>query len=189
MGKKPNDMKNIIIRYGLISGAIAAGLMFATMPLWTEGIFDMDYGEVVGYTGMVIALSMVFLGIKSYRDTKTEGRISFWTALKIGLSISLISSVMYALAWEVCYSTFASDFTERMTEHYFQEMKEDGKTEAQIAQAKTEWDGFAEMYKNPVVRFGVSLMEILPVGILMSLAGAGLFSRLRFPAGETQGSA
>jgi hypothetical protein len=155
---------------------MAATLMFATMPLWTEDLLNMDYGELVGYTGMVISLSMVFLGIKSYRDSRPDGRVSFWTALKIGLLISLISAVMYALAWEVCYNTFASDFAVRMSEHYYEEMKAGGATEAELAQTKE----FMEMYKNPVVRFGVSLTEILPVGILISLLSAGLLSRKNF---------
>jgi hypothetical protein len=63
-----------------------------------------------------------------------------------------------------------------MSEHYYGEMKAGGATEAELAQTKE----FMEMYKNPVVRFGVSLTEILPVGILISLLSAGLLSRKNF---------
>jgi hypothetical protein len=36
---------------------------------------------------------------------------------------------------------------------------------------------FQEMYKNPFVKIGVTYMEILPVGLLVSLISAGLLRK------------
>ena len=49
---------------------------------------------------MVIALSMIFFGIKSYRDNYQNGAIGFWKGFQVGLLITLIASLMYALTWE-----------------------------------------------------------------------------------------
>jgi hypothetical protein len=41
-------------------------------------------------------------------------------------------------------------------------------------------DDFAAMYRNPVFRFAITLMEIAPVGIVISLLSAGLLRRKEF---------
>jgi len=173
-------MRKIILTYGLIAGTIVAAMMFITMPMWESGIVNFDNGEVVGYTTMVIALSMIFFGVKSYRDNHQHGVITFGRAFKIGILITLIASVMYALAWEISYNTMATDFIQKMTDHQFAEMKEGGASEAEVAKAKEEWAVFAEYYKNPVIRFGATLMEILPVGLVITLLSAGLLRKKEF---------
>lgn len=170
-------MKKIVWTYGLIAGAIVSGLMFASMPLWKNGTLTFDNGEVVGYTTMVISLSMVFFGVKSCRDYHFNGTISFWKAVQVGLLITVIASVMYALAWEVCYNTVASDFTEKMSAHYLEKMKKDAKNEVEVEAAVTQMQSFKEWYENPLLRFGLTTMEILPVGIVITLISAGLLHR------------
>lgn len=170
-------MKKIIWTYGLIAGAIVSGLMFASMPLWENGTLTFDNGEVVGYTTMVISLSMVFFGVKACRDYHFNGTISFWQAIKVGILITLIASVMYALAWEICYNTVASDFTEKMSAHYLEKMKNEAKDKAEIEAAVAQMKNFEEWYKNPLLRFGLTTMEILPVGIVITIISAGLLRR------------
>ena len=171
-------MKKVILVYGLIAGTIVGGLMLLTMPLWDQGIINFDNGELVGYTTMVVALSMVFFGIKSYRDNHAGGVITFWTGCKIGLMITLVAGIMYALAWEISYARMGESFTKEMNEYYLnetmEEMKAEGASEKEMQEARAEWANFAEMYKNPLIRFPVTLMEILPVGILITLASAGI---------------
>jgi hypothetical protein len=173
-------MKKIVLVYGLIAGFIVGGMILVSIPLWQNEILNFDNGELVGYTTMVIALSMVFFGIKSYRDNYSKGVITFWGGCKVGLLITLVASICYALSWEVSFATMGDEFTQQMTDHYFQEMKDGGATEAELQQAKKDWDAFAEMYKNPIIRFGVTLMEILPVGLAISLLSAGLLRKKEF---------
>jgi hypothetical protein len=33
------------------------------------------------------------------------------------------------------------------------------------------------MYKNPIIRFGITLIEVLPVGIIITLISAALLRR------------
>src|ERR1043165_378707 len=103
-------MKKIILTYGLIAGAIVSAMMLISMPLYNKGLISLDYGELIGYTTMVIALSMVFFGIKSYRDDHQNGAITFGKALQVGLLISVIATVMYAFAWEISYSQMSDEF-------------------------------------------------------------------------------
>ena len=172
-------MKKIVLTYGLIAGAIVGGMMITTMPMFEKGTLNFENGEVVGYTTMVIALSLVFFGVKSYRDNKLAGVITFGTAVKVGLLITLVASLLYALTWEVIYK---EDFIQRYNEREVVKMKEEGATEANLQAATKEMEKFAEMYKNPIFRFGITLMEILPVGIVISLLSAALLKKKDFLA-------
>lgn len=166
-------MKKIILIYGLIAGTIMGGMFFATIPFWRNGTIDFNNGMVVGYTTMVIALSLVFFGVKSYRDQHLGGVITFGKAFKVGILITLVASVIYCLAWELCYSAVFTDFGEKMMAQYFEEAKRRAVTEAEKDQAIETM----EMYKNPLVRFAFTSIEVLPVGLIITLLSATLLRR------------
>ena len=169
-------MKKIVLTFGLISGAIAAGLMWLMMGLFKTGTVNFDNGEIFGYTTMIVALSMVFFGIKSYRDNN-GGRIGFWKGVQVGILISLISAACYAVSWEVYYRTSGGDFMQEYTAHYIEKMKEKGASPEEIEKTQKDMAYFGEMYKNPIIRFGMTLLEILPVGILVTFISAALMRR------------
>ncbi len=164
-------MRKIILTYGLIAGVIVLIMIVGSIPLWNRGILNFDNSEIVGYTTIVIAMSMVFFGIKSCRDYYFGGAISFWQGVKIGLMITLIGSVTYALAWEVSY-TLMPDFSDRMWEHFADKAKKEAQDEAELKAAVQQVETWKELYKNPLMRFGIALMEIAPIGILFTLISA-----------------
>jgi hypothetical protein len=177
-------MKKIVLSYGLISGAIISVLMLITMPHSMED-FDMESGQWIGYTTMVIALSMVFFAIKSYRDKYQQGVISFGKGFLTGLYITLIAGSMYAFTWEIMYRNMDGDFMEVYKTHMVKEMQKQGMPETEIKAKTAEMDQMAQMYKNPVFRFAFTLLaEFLPVGIVISLISAAIL-RKRNPSIET----
>jgi hypothetical protein len=116
-------MKKIILVYGLFAGAIVGTMLMITMPLYESGTLHFENGEWLGYITMVVALSLVFFGIKSYRDHHSGGKITFWSGLKVGLLITLVASLIYALSWEITYSTMKGDFLKQMNEKSMEKMK------------------------------------------------------------------
>lgn len=179
-------MKKIVITYGLIAGAIVAGMMLITMPMYNEGTLKIENGELLGYSTMVIALSLIFVGVKSYRDKHSNGIITFGKGLKIGLLITLIASAMYGLAWEYIYPQVGDEFMEKYTELKMQEMKAEGLSDKAIQESMQEMSQFQEMYKNFFVRFlFTTMVEIFPVGLIISLISAALLRKKEFlPATE-----
>jgi len=173
-------MKKIILVYGLIAGAIVGSVLLITMPLYESGTLHFENGQWLGYTTMVIALSLVFFGIKSFRDNHSGGTITFWNGLKIGLLITLVASLIYAMSWEVSYNTMKGDFIKLMGEKQIEKLKKEGATEASLVETRKQMDDFATMYRNPVFRFAITLTEIAPVGIVISLLSAGLLRRKEF---------
>ena len=173
-------MKKIVLIYGLIAGAIVGAMLMITMPLYESGTLKMENGEWLGYTTMVIALSMVFFGVKSYRDQHLGGSITFGAGLKVGLLITVVASLIYASSWEITYHTMKSDFIAQWSTKYIEKLKAKGESEAALIEAKKKMDDYAIMYKNPFIRFAMTLLEIAPVGIIISLLTAGLLRKKEF---------
>lgn len=169
-------MTKIVLIFGLISGAIAGFLMWILMSFVGSGSVDFDSGMIWGYSTMVIALSMVFFGIKSYRDNN-GGNISFVKGLQVGILISLISALCYAVSWELYYPSVGDEFMQKYTAYTLDSMKRDGASDAEIDAARVEAEQFMEMYKKFPVRFAFSIIEILPVGIIVTLISALLLRR------------
>ena len=169
-------MTKIVLIFGLISGAIAGVLMWLLVTFVRSDRIDFDNAMLVGYATMIIALSMVFFGIKSYRDNH-GGQITFGKGLQVGILISLISAVCYAACWEIYYPRIGEEFMQKYTTYYLDKMRKEGASDTEIEQARTEGGQFMEMYKNFFVRFAFSMMEILPVGIVVTFVSAALLRR------------
>lgn len=132
----------------------------------------MKNGQWVGYGSMIVALAFVYVGIKIYRDVHSNGIITFKKAFIIGILISLVAAIIYAISWEIAHKTVATGFMDLMTQNYMDELRSSGATDEALQNAKIEMDGFVEMYKNPVVRFLLTVMEILPVGLVVTIGSA-----------------
>ena len=59
----------------------------------------------------------------------------------------------------------------------------EGASTEEISSMKKEMEDFNQLYENTFVRFGVTLLEILPVGIIITLLSAAILRRREiFPA-------
>lgn len=169
-------MTKIVVIFGLISGVISGGLMFILMSIVQMDGVNFDYAMIWGYATMIIALSLVFFGIKSYRDNN-GGRITFLKGLQVGLLITLISAFLYAISWELYYPAYGQAFIQKYNAYYLDKMRREGTPDAEVEKARVESDEFVAMYDKFYVRFPVTMMEILPVGIFVTLVSAGLLRK------------
>ena len=172
-------MQKVILKYGLIAGGIVSVVMLLGTTLWADVAFSNEYGELIGYTTMIIALSLIFFGVKSYRDNYQSGVINFGKGFQIGILITAIASVMYAGTWEVALQTQPklSNFMDNYTAKHLEKMKERGASAEEIETESQKMDKMIAMYKNPLLRFGMTLVEILPVGILITLLSAAILRK------------
>lgn len=169
-------MQKIVLKFGLLSGAVLSALMFISIPFHDQIGFESG-GLIVGYTSMVLAFLLIYFGVRSYRDDVGGGQVTFGRAFKVGLLIMLVASACYVISWEIVYHNFFPDFVTKYAAHVIVKARAGGATEAQIAAQQAEMARFAEMYKNPVIRAGMTLLEPLPVGILFTLLTSWLLSR------------
>lgn len=166
-------MKKVVIVFGLISGTIAASLMAVGMAMASK---HGGGSMLFGYASMVLAFSLIFVAIKSYRDKQNAGVISFGKAFTIGLLISLIASTMYVATWAIEYNYFMPDFMDKYTAGMLTAVEKTGNA-AKIAATKEKIQGLKDAYANPVTFTMYTYFEILPVGILVSLIAAAILKK------------
>lgn len=175
-------MQKLVLKFGLIAGAIISIFLLIGMQLMTgaDGKVNFQYGETFGYVSMIVALSMIFFGIRSYRDNHLSGAITFGKALKVGLLITLVASLIYVATWMIYYhsSNNAEEFVQQYLAHSMENMRKSGMAEADIAKKTAESQDFMKTYdSNPLVMFGMTLMEIFPVGLVISLLSSFILKR------------
>jgi hypothetical protein len=170
-------MRRIILINGLIAGVIVSAMLLISHPLLEKGVLNFDNGMLVGYASMVIALSMIFFGIKSYRDQYQHGSITFGQGFRVGILIALIASVVYMVTWEVYYNVTDGRFNKQYTEYYIDKMKSEGATQEEISKAQEEMDAWSQMYDNMFIRLAMTLMEIFPVGLIITLIAAAVLRK------------
>jgi hypothetical protein len=159
-------MIRIISVYGLVAGIIVTTPMLWHWLRLQPG--DQPFGSLfVGYLTMIVALTMVFLGIKRHRDRALGGVIRFLPAFGIGLAISTVASLLYVIAWEIALAFGSFDFVA-----YYSKILIDA---GQAAEAES----FRTMYANPLIRLSMTFVEIFPVGLLISAISAAILRNSR----------
>ncbi|MBD3581051.1 DUF4199 domain-containing protein [Flavobacterium selenitireducens] len=164
-------MKKIILTYGIIAGFIVS-LWLLTAAFIGQNEILTKYGMFFGFTSMIIAFAFIFVAVKRYRDNQLEGSITFGQALKIGVLISLVASTFYVLTWMVEFHYFIPDFMEKMTSAQIQNWKAEGLPEAELQKNIESMENWKKLYKSPVMVALITYMEILPLGLVVSLFAA-----------------
>jgi hypothetical protein len=169
-------MKKNVLVFGLIAGTIVSAFMvFGMNKLMSTQNYDGSM--VLGYASMIIAFSFVFVGIKNYRDKYLNGSITFGKAFMTGLWITLIASTMYVIVWAIDYHYFLPDFMDKYSAHMVEQLKSSGLPQAEMDAKLEEMKSMKEMYKNPVWFSLFTYLEILPVGLLISLISSLILKR------------
>jgi len=146
-------------------GVISAGPLSDSLSLNTR--------LVLGYATMILAFSLIFVAIKNYRDTYSEGQITFGKALGIGLLVTLIASTVYVVVWMIDFSYFVPDYSEKYQAQAIAQMKASGASAAIIQKQAAEISSSMAKYKSSAAfRVMFTYLEIAPVGIVVSLIAA-----------------
>lgn len=171
-------MLRTILTYGVIAGLIVAVPMFVYLAVAEP---DMAHNsQFLGYSIMLIALSTIFVAVKSYRDKALGGVIKFVPALLMGLGISAVAGVIYVVGWEIFMAmtnyTFAAAYGDSMVEA----ARAKGASPAEVEALAAQMEAFAEQYANPLFRVPITFIEIFPVGVVISLISAALLRNRSF---------
>ncbi|HEY4216460.1 MAG TPA: DUF4199 domain-containing protein [Gemmatimonadaceae bacterium] len=169
-------MKKIVWTFGLISGAIMALFMIATLP-FVNALGDHSY--LVGYTGIVAGFLLVYFGVRSYRDNVLGGTIGFGRAFTVGLLIAAISSVCYVATWEILYYKFMPDFYSRYAQSAVDQVRKGGASAAEIAKTQATMEAMVKSAESPVWVAAMTFVEPFPVGFVIALVSAGMLRRKR----------
>lgn len=165
-------MKKNVIVFGLIAGFMVSIWLGVLVWMCMTGNVHLDNGMWYGYGSMIIAFSMVFVGIKNYRDKHNGGAISFGQAFKVGGLIALIACTIYVLVWVVSYYTLIPDFMEKYAAHYLEALQKKGVSAQDMEHEKATMAGYIDNYKNPLFVVLFTYLEVLPVALVVTLVSA-----------------
>ena len=163
-------MKKTVLTFGLISGVVISVLMMSTLPFAHQ--IGFSRAMIVGYTTMVLSFLLVFFGIRSYRENVGNGQISFGRALGVGVLIMLITCAFYVITWEFMYFFLMPDFLKEYSAYMVENMRASGASVEQINRQVEEMKQFQVLYSNPLINAAFTLLEPLPVGLVMTLISA-----------------
>jgi hypothetical protein len=155
--------------YGAIAGVITIALMSLGMML-SEG----SGSQLQGYLTMLVVLSLIFVGIKRYRDKELGGVIKFLPAFGLGAGIAAVAGVFYVLSWEA--SLHLTDFAwmEDYQQGAIAGYEAKGLTGEALREKVEALEAMMANYRNPLVRLPITFLEIFPVGLLVALISAAL---------------
>jgi len=173
-------MKKVVLTFGLISGAISAAMLLATVPFADK--IGWDKGEILGYTTIVLSALMVFFGVRSYRENVGGGRLTFGRGFAVGILITLISSACYVGTWEIVYYKLMPGFAEKYAAHMVERAKASGASQQKMEATERKAEQFKQMYDNPAINVALTFMEVFPIGLAVTLVSAGILrKRARAP--------
>ena len=171
----------------MIFGAVA-GLLVAVPMCLIASNAEMGHAATSLFTGyliMLLALSLVFFGVKRLRDRERGGAIHFLPAFLAGLAISAVAGVIYAIGWEITLAVTDFAFVDSYSSAAIEAVRAKGASAADIQAVVAEMDEFRRMYANPLIRLSMTFIEIFPVGLLVSLISAALLRNSRFLPART----
>jgi hypothetical protein len=175
-------MRKIVVTFGLISGAISSLMMIALVTFGDT--IGFDRGAIIGNTSIVLSFLMVFFGIRTYRDNIGDGQITFLKAFAVGLSITLISCIIYVLTWEVIYYKFIPDFWDAYGAHLVQKLTASGASPAAIEAKLQQVRRYKELYRNPFFNAALTFIDPFPIGLVITLISALVLRRKPQPQPE-----
>lgn len=97
-------MKTSIIRFSIYGTLVGFSAFLAGLA------FDITTNEAFGYATIVASLLFVYFGIRHFRDTQNEGKVSFKQAIVVGLLISMFTAIGIAMADYIYTSVINPDF-------------------------------------------------------------------------------
>lgn len=136
-----------------------------------------ETNDFLGYAAMIVVFSLIFFGIRNYRNSHTGGVITFGKAFKIGVLIALVSSLIYLVVWLFYYYLFVPDFLDKYIPFALKEAARKGASAAELAAKTKDMEQLREMYKNPFFVVIITLSEVFPIGLIVALISSLILKR------------
>jgi len=165
-------MQKIAITYGIMSGTITIVTLIIGLMVSDGGSFLSS--ELFGYLTMLVALSMIFIGIKRYRDQELGGVIRFLPAFAMGLAIAVIAGIIYMLVWELYSISTDYAFIDSYVKSAIEAKRAAGLSGDRLAQEIAKLEELRTDYGKFYIRMPMTFLEIFPVGLVIALLSAAL---------------
>lgn len=180
-------MKRNVLIFGSIIGVfLVAHIMYMVHLIYNKP--DFQSNDVLGYIFLFGVFSLVFFGVRNYRNKELNGFISLGKAFKTGALIALLASTIYMVFWLFYYYLYVPDFLEKYIEHVMLEATREGAMEAELAAKSEQMDQFSALYQGPFMVALITYMEVLPIGLVVAFVSSLILKKKPVEVAETENS-
>ena len=146
------------MRYALVYGLNSGTIIILTMCAGFELAGPDSFVRTLwyGYLLMLVALTLIFVGVKRYRDVECGGVIRFGRAFLLGLGMAVFASLAYVVIFEIYLAATNNRLLEEMI----------------ASAAEAERADFESMLLDPRQRVLLVFIELFPVGLVVALVSA-----------------
>lgn len=159
-------MKNPIVKYGLIAGLIMIGMMLISWFLFMPYL-DYRSTERLGYVSMLLALSMIFFGLRAYR-AEQGGLLSFGKGMQVGTLINLIPAG-FMFVYTFFLFLFKGD--------EFMEWSMSAMSPEEAAYMETQMAQMPDWVQSPFFQGFVMFMTVFILGLVVTLISAAILRK------------
>lgn len=163
-------MTRFILIYGSIAGFITICTMLVGFAL--TGHEGVGTSQAVGFLIMFLAFSLIYFGVRKYRDQEQGGVITFGKASLIGLGMTVAAGIVYVLVWEIYLNITDYAFIAEYSSAYVEREEASGIDDDKLIKLKADMIKMVERYGNPLFRLPMTFLEIAPIGLIVSLVSA-----------------
>lgn len=162
------------LTYGILAGLAILLIFIPALTLLNQ------HSMAVGYLIMLAGMTLVFVGVKRFRDVERGGVVKFLPAFLLGLAISLVASLIYVVGWETYLATTDYSLIDDYIGGELRASQEAGMSAAELARKTEEMAAMRAQFRdNPLFRLAMIFLEVFPVGLAVSLVSAALLRNPR----------
>lgn len=156
--------------YGGLAGFLIISVMVSGFLVF--GLQSTAGSQAFGFLLMFFILSLIFFGMKRFRDLEQGGIIKFSQALLLGMAMSLFAGLAYIIVWEIYLAMTDSRFIQIYTDQLIEQQKSKGISSESLADFIEKMNEMKENYAKPGYRIPLTFLEIFPMGFIVSLISA-----------------
>lgn len=173
-------MKSPIVKFGVIGGTVVSVLFLGPFLIFSDMYTNPDsmaWGEVVGYSTMILSMLAVHFGIRQYRNEFFPASFSFVKGLGTGVLITLVATAVFylgnVLLYEVLMPNLLTDFAEPYKEHLMQSAT----SEIEKEQIIEEFEKNSAILENSYLYALLMAVTVFFIGLVISLVSALILKR------------
>ena len=155
-------MKKFVLSYGLIGGCLLIGLGLFNWFVIAQ-MFGYNASEIFGYLSIILALLCIPLGIRYFRDKLNDGMVSFGEGFKIGMGITIVTSIIMFF-YSMLFWVLAGDD--------FMKWRENVLPESELKQAQLQMAQMPDFVLSPWFQGLVMLLTVFLIGMIINLVSS-----------------
>lgn len=161
--------------YGGLAGFLVISTMVSSFLIF--GLQSSAGSQTFGFLLMFFILSMIYFGMKRFRDLEQGGVIKFSQALLLGLAMSLFAGIAYVIVWEIYLKITDYSFIQIYTEQLIEQQKSKGISGEALSEFIEKMKEMKVNYARPGFRIPLTFAEIFPMGFIVTLFSALLLHK------------